>query len=627
MRKRRNALVCLLAACLMAVTAPAEALAQEVKAEAGQQGAQETLEEESAGKETAGILETENETPEENGTATVQPKEEAAEKEPETEPEAKEEERAADNGFGQPEEKRVEEEPEESAQAVSEDVIEEEPKEAAEEEPEEEIIIDPEDPGKYRLEGQGTGDFSSSGLRAQAVSHQAKYKDCILQRGIDVSYHNGTINWNKVKEDGIDFAIIRVAYRGYENGKLKMDTQALKNMKDANEAGVPIGVYIFSQAVSEAEARQEADYIVKNIQGYKIDLPVVLDFEYVAVGVGRLYKAKLSKNEATGVCVSFCDRVKALGYTPMVYASKSMYEDKTYAADFSQEYPIWMAHYNNSTSYAGEYEYWQYTSTGKVKGIGTKSNKYVDLNYRYYNTLRITDRTAGSISMKWDAWDGAGSYDIYRKSGSGYTMLASGVNGTEFTDKSLKAGKDYSYKVYPHGTKTCIGFNTGITRLASSAKISGKGAAFDKIKLNWTKISGVTYYYIERYNSSKKAYSNIKQASKKTASFTDKNKNASTTYKYRMRPCKVVFNGRAFGEYSKVVSAKTKGKVKAKTKAKKIKLRKSASKSSKSLGTIKKKGTSVKVTGSNGSWYRISVKIKGKNRTGYIKKSNIKLLK
>ena len=141
----------------------------------------------------------------------------------------------------------------------------------------EKVTADPEDPGKYRLTGRGTGDFSGSAIRTQALSHQSKYKDCIKQWGIDVSYHNGTIDWEKAKADGVEFAIIRVAYRGYENGKLKVDTQAYNNMKNANAAGVPIGVYIFSQAVSAKEAKQEADFIVKNIKGYKIDLPVVLD--------------------------------------------------------------------------------------------------------------------------------------------------------------------------------------------------------------------------------------------------------------------------------------------------------------------------------------------------------------
>lgn len=630
MRRRHKAAACLLIACLMTVPVPAEALAGESSAADDLQNMQQTAANEQTEGKPSGGLESGD-----AGDASAEDKK--PEKEPDDKaPEKKEEQDDEDKG-SQNTDKVSGEKAEESSKKDSKDRPENEGKKAAEDKDDvekeadgqsESVAIDPDDPGKYRLTGRGTGDFSSSGIRAQAYSHQAKYSDCIIQRGVDVSYHNGTINWKKVRADGIDFAIIRVAYRGYENGKLKMDIQAERNMKEANAAGIPVGVYIFSQAVTAAEAKQEADYIVSHIKGYQIDLPVVLDFEYVATGVGRLYKAKLSKNAATEVCASFCDRVKSLGYTPMVYANKTMYEDKIYTADISQEYPIWMAHYNNSTGYAGEFEYWQYSSGEKVDGIKTKDNPYVDMNYRYYNTLRITERTLNSISMKWDAYEGAESYDIYRKSGGGaYSLLESGVQGTAFTDTSLTKGAYYSYKVYPHGTKTCIGFNTGITRLTSSTELSGKGTAFDSVKLTWPKVSGASSYYIERYNSSKKAYSNIKSVSGKAVSYTDGSRNASTEYKYRIRPYKVVFNGRSFGDYSKDVSVKTKGKVKAQTKSKKLKLLKSASKSSKSLGTIKNKGTNVTVIGSNGSWYRLSAKIGRKTVTGYIKKKSIKLIK
>ncbi len=628
MRKRHNKAVCLLIVCLMTVMLPAEALAQEMDVEANSQEIQDAVGDEASDEVPAEA--SKNETESESDTLKEDNKSEEvlADKPLLREEEQKEEDKESQKT----ETKEIPSQKEDVSEART-DIVKQEEEQAEESEkdnePEslEKVTADPEDPGKYRLTGRGTGDFSGSAIRTQALSHQSKYKDCIKQWGIDVSYHNGTIDWEKAKADGVEFAIIRVAYRGYENGKLKVDTQAYNNMKNANAAGVPIGVYIFSQAVSAKEAKQEADFIVKNIKGYKIDLPVVLDFEYVATGVGRLYKAKLSKSAGTSVCNAFCNRVKALGYTPMVYASKSMYEDKTYAADISQSYPIWMAHYNNSTSYEGEYEYWQYTSKGKVDGIKTKDNPYTDLNYRYYNTLRITKRAAGGLSMKWDVWDGADSYDIYRKSGSGgYAIVKSGVKGTSYTDKSLKAGVNYSYKIYPHGTKTCIGFNTGITQL-TAVKFSGKGTAFDKIRLTWPKISGITAYYIERYNSSKKAYSNIKTASGKSNSYTDGSKNAATRYKYRIRPYKVVFNGRAYGSYSKAISVKTKGKVKAKTKIKKLNLRKNASKSSKNLGVIKKKGSKVTVSGSSGSWYRISVKINGNTKTGYVKKSNIKLIK
>ncbi|MGN1167989.1 MAG: GH25 family lysozyme [Lachnospiraceae bacterium] len=489
------------------------------------------------------------------------------------------------------------------------------------EEVSEEIEIDPQDPGRFRLTGKETGDVSFSEISTQTVSPAKKYSDCIIQKGIDVSYHNGTIDWKKVKKDGVDFAIIRVAYRGYENGRLVMDSKALENMKNANAAGVPIGVYIFSQAISSKEAVQEADYIVSKIKSYKIELPVVLDFEYVAVGVGRLYKAKLSKSAATSICTSFCKRVQELGYTPMVYASKSMYEDEVYAADVSQKYPVWLAHYTSgTTNYSGEYEYWQYSSSGTVDGI---KDHAVDLNFRYANSLRITGKTSSTITMKWDAYEDAESYEIRRMNANGAYEYYKEVTDTTFTDTSLSPGKSYSYKIY--AKDKCIGFNTGITALKAT-ELQGKGTSFDKVKLNWSKVSGASAYYLQRYKSSEKTYSTVKKITGgSTISFIDGNKNASTTYQYRIRPYRVVFNGRTYGSYSNEIKVKTKKAVKGATKSKNINLRKSASVSSKKLGTLKKKGTKVTVIGSYGSWYRLSVKINGKLRTGYIKKNNIKL--
>lgn len=583
MRKIRNVLALVLAGCLMLTVPSTEVFAQEEQMASEVLQGQEEIQEEQMASEVL------------QGQEEIEEAEEA-------------EEIVADEQKEACEEQSVQEKTSDAEEMI--------------EELDEAIVVDPEDPGKYRLTGQGEGEVKFSQISTQAVSSASKYADCIVQKGIDVSYHNGRINWEKVKKAGVDFAIIRVCYRGYNNGKLAMDEKALENMKNANAAGVPIGVYIFSQAISTKEAVQEANYIVSKIKGYKIDLPVVLDFEYVANGVGRLYKAKLSKSAATSVCMAFCNQVKKLGYTPMVYANKSMYQDKTYAADISQPYPIWMAHYTKGTTdYAGEYEYWQYSSSGEIDGI---NSKYVDMNFRYVNSLRITGKTSNSISMKWDTYGDELSYDVYRKNGSGnYTLLKGDVSGTTFTDTALNPGQSYSYKIYTGGK--CIGFNTGITTL-DSTKVSGKGTAFDKVKLSWLKVAGASIYYVQRYDSSKKAYTTVQTLKGNSkVSCVDGSKNASTTYKYRIRPCKVVFNGRAYGSYSNEVAVKTKGAVKGKTKSRGIYLRKSASKSSKKLGTLRKKGTKVTVIGSCGSWYRLSVKINGKKRIGYMKKSNIKL--
>lgn len=483
---------------------------------------------------------------------------------------------------------------------------------------------DPEDPGNYRLEGKADAAFGSS-VSAMAAS-PAKFNDCIIQHGIDVSYHNGTINWGKVKKDNNgNFAIVRVAYRGYSNGALTTDVKAKENLLNANAAGVPVGAYIFSQAISAGEAVAEADYIINKIQsfgsGAKVTLPIVLDYEYVATGVGRLYKAKLSKAAATEICKAFCDRVRERGYTPMVYANKSMLTDKMYAADFSQDSAIWMAHYTNQSNYAGEYEYWQYSDSGKTSGVSTKT----DLNFRYINTLRISGRSVNSISMKWEPYGGSSSYTIKRKNGSSYETVKTTTDLT-FTDTGLSPGCSYSYKIYCNDgnfSGKCIGFNTGITALGCTSTVSAKGIGFDCVKVSWSATSGASGYYVQRAAANSSSYGTVSVAS--GTSYKDGNRNAGTAYKYRVVPYKVVFNGRSNGNISNEASAKTLSTIKGKTKNSKLKLRKKASTSSKSLGTIKKKGTAVTIIGSSGSWYKLKVKIGGKLKTGYMKKNRIKV--
>lgn len=201
--------------------------------------------------------------------------------------------------------------------------------------------------------------------------------------GIDVSYHNGTIKWDKVSQD-VDFAIIRVAYRGYANGELATDTKAKQNLKNANKYGVPVGVYVFTQAINEKEARQEAKYALKIVKDYDISLPIFIDYEYATdkkgKTVGRLHEAKLGSKESTNIINAFCKTVTDAGYTAGVYASSSMYKYLFYPSLFSKDTVIWVADYNESVTYNGSYDIWQYTSKGKMDGV---KSKYVDKNYLY----------------------------------------------------------------------------------------------------------------------------------------------------------------------------------------------------------------------------------------------------
>lgn len=224
--------------------------------------------------------------------------------------------------------------------------------------------------------------YGNSRTRAMGADyvHNSRYNSgYTIVNGIDVSHHNGRINWSAVKASGVDYAMIRVGYRGYTQGSLNEDDNFRTNILGALNAGIEVGVYFFSQAITETEAVQEADYLLTRIKGYNITLPLAIDYEYAGGSTGRLYAANLSKSKATAICQSFCDRVKSAGYAPMVYANKSMLENQINAGQLEKNYKIWLAHYTTQTSYSGNYYAWQYSSKGQINGI----NGYVDCNFFY----------------------------------------------------------------------------------------------------------------------------------------------------------------------------------------------------------------------------------------------------
>ena len=203
------------------------------------------------------------------------------------------------------------------------------------------------DPGDYRLIGKIAPEFydTPASAKARAVinnskyQHASKFKDGYeIQTGIDVSYHQGNSDWKKVKAAGVQFAIIRAGYRSYGEGKLYPDKQVDNYIPAAINAGIPVGAYIFSQAITEKEAREEADYIISKVSKYKLKLPIVLDYEYVTPTLGRLATAKLSRAKKTKICNAFCARVASKGYTPMVYANRSMLTNDMYADQIDGKY-------------------------------------------------------------------------------------------------------------------------------------------------------------------------------------------------------------------------------------------------------------------------------------------------
>lgn len=202
-------------------------------------------------------------------------------------------------------------------------------------------------------------------------------------QGIDVSEHNGELDWQKLAEE-FDFAFIRVGYRGYGNGDICEDKYAKDNLKAAQKAGIPFGVYFYTQAVTEKEAKAEADFVLSVIKHYDLALPVVIDFEYPTdengIHTGRLVDEHLDAKNNTQIIKAFCDRVEDKGYISGLYASSSVLKNNVNLKDINENTIIWVADYNDKVTYDVDYTIWQYSKTGQAEGNGSK---YIDLNYWY----------------------------------------------------------------------------------------------------------------------------------------------------------------------------------------------------------------------------------------------------
>ena len=198
-----------------------------------------------------------------------------------------------------------------------------------------------------------------------------------IRKGIDISYHQGTVDFDKVKADGYDFVIVRVAYRGYgKTGSLNEDKMFREYIKKARAAGLDVGVYIFSQAINETEALEEAELVLKLIDGYDLQLPVVYDPEFIRDDVART--DDISGEQFTANTIAFCEKIKEAGYEPMIY-SNMIWEGEVFTMSQLQDYRFWYADYELTPQTPYAFDFWQYSSTGSVDGI----SGVTDLNVQF----------------------------------------------------------------------------------------------------------------------------------------------------------------------------------------------------------------------------------------------------
>lgn len=228
------------------------------------------------------------------------------------------------------------------------------------------------------VEGAALNDYDMEGLSTLDKKRKALYGENGVKRsrfGIDVSSYQCSIDWERAAADDVEFAIIRLGYRGYESGKLCEDRYFRRNMEGAYAAGLDVGVYFYSQAITPEEAAEEADYVIALLSetNIPVTMPVVFDWEFVT-DEDPARTDGMTGDIQTECCKVFCDKIAAAGYSPMYYATVST---ALFRYDMGElPYPLWLAEYSEKTDFIYDYEMWQYSCSGLADGI----EGLVDLN-------------------------------------------------------------------------------------------------------------------------------------------------------------------------------------------------------------------------------------------------------
>lgn len=227
----------------------------------------------------------------------------------------------------------------------------------------EELAKNTYDPEAFMADGDGVMHYYEEGER---VSH----------KGIDVSKYQDKIDWEKVASDEVEYAFIRLGIRGYTEGEIIEDETFEDNIKGALKNDIDVGVYFFTQALSEEEAEEEAAYVIESIAPYQVKYPIVLDVESVTSSKAR--GNDLTSEERTKYCIAFCEKIKEAGYTPMIYGNLKTFTLLLNIEEL-EDYDKWFAYYDESYYFPYDFKIWQYTNKGKVAGI--KGD--VDLNISF----------------------------------------------------------------------------------------------------------------------------------------------------------------------------------------------------------------------------------------------------
>ena len=303
-------------------------------------------------------------------------------------------------------------------------------------------------------------------------THDARFKGYVISTGIDVSYAQGdNIDWHKVKKLGVDFVYIRAGFRDASKGNLHKDAKFEKNIKGAYDAGLMVGVYIYSQATTTEEAAAEADYLADLVDKYHIDLPLVMDYELYnggrlarAISSGSLGTSGINRN-----ALAFAKRGWGRGYETMVYGNYDFLMHYASGYELSKSTNIWLAQYHTKATYKGKYMMWQSTDKATVPGI----SKNVDLNFMYLNPKE----TYHSLSSKAIGKKSIERCNVQLKSHSSRYLGFAVKPGIVVYDHGKELSEDKDYRVaYIKNTSPGTGYAivTGIGKYKDSVMTSFK---------------------------------------------------------------------------------------------------------------------------------------------------------
>ena len=418
------------------------------------------------------------------------------------------------------------------------------------------------EPSAYEAEKRGVENsfrynngklITDSKKQGRSSARTAARPDNATAQGIDVSKHQGKIDWEQVKNSGqIDFAIIRC---GYGMDQTDQDDEYWEyNTSECERLGIPYGVYIYSYADTTDRAKSEAKHVIRLIKGKNITYPIYFDVEDNSV------LNKVSNKEIAQITQAFFSTMETNGYKNLgIYSYKNAFETKLTEKIFSQ-YPKWIAQFSDTCSYAGNYHMWQYSEMGTVDGISGN----VDLNYKIGNWMSAgftpknvsldktsLTMTAGSTNTL-KAYDPANSaYKLSIQWKSSNTNVASVDNNGKITAKT--AGNATITATLNATTKaTCkVKVIPKATKIKSVKKSGKKG-----IKITWSKVTGISNYQIYMSTKSKSGFKKIYTASAGKTSYTKTKLKKGKKYYFKIRTAKKVSGTYYYSSYTAVKSVK-----------------------------------------------------------------------